>query len=301
MKKIIGVAGFVAFSQAASAHTGVLPTEGFVHGFQHPFLGLDHFLVMLGLGLWASSQSRLLAWQTIGVFLLFMIVGALLGLFGFGFAYIETGISVSLLLVGMTLSFGTAPIVPTLRRTLWGTLVPKLLLGNPVDEALGNCSLRCSRLLFPTQFYLPHPWGRTSCIHAVAASRDRKLELPAPNSQAGALELALTKSLNLMAVTRCVGTINSHAARGNEVSFYGKAIILTSIAAFASMHGLAHGSEMPVDASAYAYIAGFVSATAVLHASGLALGWIAQRINAAGLIHIYGTLTGLTGAWLLLA
>ncbi len=31
----------------------------------------------------------------------------------------------------------------------------------------GNCSLHCSRLPFQTQFYLPHPWGRTSCIHAV--------------------------------------------------------------------------------------------------------------------------------------
>jgi len=52
--------------------------------------------------------------------------------------------------------------------------VPKLPLGNPDGEALGNCSLRCS----------------TSCIHAVVASRDGKLELPALNSQAGAWELA---------------------------------------------------------------------------------------------------------------
>jgi len=191
MKKIIVVAALIAFSDAALAHTGLLPTDGFCHGFQHPFLGLDHFLVMLGLGLWASSQSRLLARQAIGVFLSFMIVGALFGLAGFGFAYVETAILFSLLLVGIALSFGTAR-------------VPKT-------------------------------------------------------------------------------------------------IILTSIAAFASMHGLVHGSALPVDASAYAYIAGFVSATAVLHISGLALGWIAQRINAAGLIHIYGTMTGLTGAWLLLA
>ena len=75
MKKIIGVAGLIAFSQAVSAHTGLLPTGGFSHGFQHPFLGLDHFLVMLGLGLWASSQSRRLAGQAIGVFLLFMTAG----------------------------------------------------------------------------------------------------------------------------------------------------------------------------------------------------------------------------------
>jgi len=70
------------------------------------------------------------------------------------------------------------------------TLVPKLQLGNQDDEALGNSSLHCSRSLFQTRFYLPHPWSRTSCIHAVAASRDRKLELPALNSQAGAWELA---------------------------------------------------------------------------------------------------------------
>ena len=191
MKRILLIAGLIAFSQAASAHTGLLPTGGFSHGFQHPFLGLDHFLVMLGLGLWASSQSRRLAKQAIGVFLLFMSVGALLGLAGVGFAYVETAILVSLLSVGVALSFGTARL--------------------------------------------------------------------------------------------------------------SKSIILTSIAAFAAMHGLAHGSALPVDASAYAYVAGIVSGTAVLHFSGLALGLIARRINAVGLIQVYGTLTGLIGAWLLFA
>jgi len=221
MKKIIVVAGLIAFSQAASAHTGLLPTDGFSHGFQHPFLGLDHFLVMLGLGLWASSQSRLLAQQAIGVFLSFMIVGALFGLAGLGFAYVETGILVSLVLVGIALSFGTTPIVSTLRR------------GNSVRNA------GASDTAFPR-------WS--------------------------------------------VGTINMR-----------KAIILTSIAVFAAMHGLAHGGEMPIAASAYAYITGIVSGTAVLHFSGLALGLIARGINAAGLIRIYGTMTGLIGAWLLLA
>ena len=32
---------------------------------------------------------------------------------------------------------------------------------------LGNRSRRCSRRRFPTPPYLPRPWGRTSCIHAV--------------------------------------------------------------------------------------------------------------------------------------
>lgn len=242
MKKIILVASLIAFSQAASAHTGLLPTDGFSHGFQHPFLGLDHFLVMLGLGLWASSQSRWLAKRAISVFLLFMIVGALLGLAGFGFAYVETGILFSLVLVGIALSFGTTSIIPTLRRTFWAI--------NPLVPT------RCVGM----QYRRAAPRVTTNVLLSI---RD--------------------------------------AARRSEVSFYGKAIILASIAVFASMHGLAHGSEMPLDASAYAYISGFVSATAVLHISGLALGWIAQRINATGLIHIYGTMTGLIGAWLLRA
>jgi len=67
------------------------------------------------------------------------------------------------------------------------------------------------------------------------------------------------------------------------------------------MHGLAHGGEMPVAASAYAYVAGIVSGTAVLHFSGLALGLIARRVNAANLIRVYGTMTGLIGTWLLFA
>jgi urease accessory protein len=251
MKKIILIAGLAAFSDAALAHTGLLPTDGFSHGFQHPFLGLDHFLVMLGLGLWASSQSRRLAKQAIGVFLLFMIIGALFGLAGFGFAYVETAILVSLLLVGIALSFGTTSIVSTLRRTFWGT--------NP---------------LVPTR-----------CV-------GMQYRRAAPRVTANIL-------LSIRDAAR--PALHSHAARGNEVSFYGKTIVLTSIAVFAAMHGLAHGSEMPVNASAYAYIAGFVSATAVLHVSGLVLGLIARRINAAGLIHIYGTMTGLIGAWLLLA
>ena len=34
---------------------------------------------------------------------------------------------------------------------------------------LGNCSLRCSRQLLRALLYLPHPWGRTSCIYLLRA------------------------------------------------------------------------------------------------------------------------------------
>jgi urease accessory protein len=41
---------------------------------------------------------------------------------------------------------------------------------------------------------------------------------------------------------------------------------------FALFHGHAHGAEMPIDASAFAYGAGFILATAILHVIGIGLG-----------------------------
>jgi urease accessory protein len=48
------------------------------------------------------------------------------------------------------------------------------------------------------------------------------------------------------------------------------------VALFALCHGHAHGTEMPMDTSGLAYAAGFVTATAVLHLSGLGLGRLVQ-------------------------
>lgn len=47
---------------------------------------------------------------------------------------------------------------------------------------------------------------------------------------------------------------------------------------FALFHGYAHGAEMPVDASGLAYGAGFLAATALLHAAGLTFGLLARRL-----------------------
>ena len=44
------------------------------------------------------------------------------------------------------------------------------------------------------------------------------------------------------------------------------------VGAFAVFHGLAHGAEMPPDASGLGYAAGFALATALLHAAGVGLG-----------------------------
>ena len=96
----------LGFSCPVFAHTGVLPADGIGYGFMHPFLGLDHTLVMLGVGLWAATQRLAVAGQIIALFLLFMLAGALLGLQGVQFVYVETAILLSLLIIGTLLVMG---------------------------------------------------------------------------------------------------------------------------------------------------------------------------------------------------
>ena len=60
------------------------------------------------------------------------------------------------------------------------------------------------------------------------------------------------------------------------------------VAAFALAHGHAHGTEMPVTASALAYGEGFIAATAVLHAAGIGVGLTVQRLVTPALARIMG-------------
>lgn len=76
------------------------------------------------------------------------------------------------------------------------------------------------------------------------------------------------------------------------------------VAFFALFHGHAHGGEMG-EAGAFGYAAGFLAATALLHAAGVALGVVAGRLLATrrGLAatRIAGGLTALGGLWLAIA
>ena len=51
------------------------------------------------------------------------------------------------------------------------------------------------------------------------------------------------------------------------------------VALFAVFHGYAHGIEMPASPSTAAYAAGFMLATALLHAAGIALGLLVGRLS----------------------
>lgn len=64
---------------------------------------------------------------------------------------------------------------------------------------------------------------------------------------------------------------------------------------FAVFHGFAHGAEMPADASGVAYGAGFLAATALLHALGVAAGMALSKAGGAHVSRLAGAAAGLAG------
>lgn len=57
------------------------------------------------------------------------------------------------------------------------------------------------------------------------------------------------------------------------------AVAMGIVGLFAIFHGHAHGAEMPENAGGAAYAAGFMIATALLHAAGLGIGFLVARFG----------------------
>jgi urease accessory protein len=70
------------------------------------------------------------------------------------------------------------------------------------------------------------------------------------------------------------------------------------VALFALLHGHAHGTEVPPNASGAAYAAGFAVATAALHLLGLALSLLAARVHVQGLVRAAGVAIAVAGVLL---
>jgi urease accessory protein len=150
---------------AASAHTGIGGGWGFVDGLVHPFVGLDHLLAMVAVGFWAAHLGGRARWQVPAAFVAAMAVAASLAMTGTTMPFIEFGIALSVLGLGLVIA---------LRR----------------------------------RFALP--------------------------------------------------------------------IVFGLVGVFAVFHGFAHGAEIPVTDTPLAYAAGFLAATAFLHAVGVGLGTVAR-------------------------
>ena len=87
----------------AQAHPGHNGT-GFAHGFVHPLSGVDHLLAMFAVGLWAAQLGGRALWAIPGAFLSVMILGGALGMAHFQVPFIEQGILLSVLILGVLIA-----------------------------------------------------------------------------------------------------------------------------------------------------------------------------------------------------
>jgi urease accessory protein len=91
------------FAGSASAHPGHM-AAGFAGGLAHPFLGLDHLLAMIAIGLWAAQQGGRALWAVPAAFVGAMVLGGGLAWAGLPLPQAETGIAASVLVLGLLIA-----------------------------------------------------------------------------------------------------------------------------------------------------------------------------------------------------
>jgi len=129
----------------ACAHTGLGEAGGFVHGLVHPAGGLDHVCAMLAVGLWAVQMGGRSVWAVPLAFVGVMTLGGVLPLLGIGLPFVEQGIALSVLLLGvliaasvrlpLTLSGSMVGLFALWHGHAHGTEMPAAASG--IDYALG--------------------------------------------------------------------------------------------------------------------------------------------------------------------
>lgn len=92
-------------SAAAFAHPGhPSAAAGFFSGFAHPYGGLDHLLAMLAVGLYAARQPGAQRWALPAGFVAAMLAGAGLSVAGLALPAVESGIALSVLVLGLLIA-----------------------------------------------------------------------------------------------------------------------------------------------------------------------------------------------------
>jgi urease accessory protein len=106
LRTLVFTATLALFPVLAHAHPGH-SHAGFAAGAAHPVSGLDHILAMFAVGLWAVQLGRRALWAVPASFVAMMTVGGALGMAGISLPFVEQGILVSVLLLGLLVATAT--------------------------------------------------------------------------------------------------------------------------------------------------------------------------------------------------
>jgi urease accessory protein len=94
----------IAIPTVASAHPGH-DGAGFVHGLLHPLSGVDHILAMVAVGLFAARLGGRALWLVPASFVTAMALAGAAGIAGYALPHVETGIALSILVLGGAIAF----------------------------------------------------------------------------------------------------------------------------------------------------------------------------------------------------
>lgn len=110
--RLLSVAALALLPSLAYAHVGTGEADGFVHGLTHPASGLDHVCAMLAVGIWAAQMGGRSIWAVPLTFVGVMALGGALPMLDIGLPFVEQGIVLSVLLLGVL-------IAASVRLPLW--------------------------------------------------------------------------------------------------------------------------------------------------------------------------------------
>lgn len=99
---------------AARAHTGIGAHDGspMAAGFLHPFLGADHMMTMISVGLFAAMIGGRARWAYPTGFVAAMVAGGFLGFEGADLPIVEPTILASIVVLGAAIAFAIRPSLP---------------------------------------------------------------------------------------------------------------------------------------------------------------------------------------------
>lgn len=86
----------------ASAH--LIGGNGFMSGVTHPLFGLDHLLAMVAVGVISTQLGRRAIWIVPATFVITMVIGGMLAIAGVRLPFVETGIALSVLFLGIVIA-----------------------------------------------------------------------------------------------------------------------------------------------------------------------------------------------------
>jgi urease accessory protein len=93
-----------ALISPAIAHPSSTSAASFSAGVAHPFSGLDHIAAMVAVGLWAALKGDRALWVWPVTFISVMLFGAVLGMARVAVPFVEPGILVSVVALGLAVA-----------------------------------------------------------------------------------------------------------------------------------------------------------------------------------------------------